>query len=64
MSIFSQLQSIIEKRGAAYIVLFDPDLKNDKIMESQIKLANDSDVDALFVGGSLMMDSNYISEFN
>tara|TARA_B100001996_G_scaffold332818_1_gene282122 strand:+ start:1632 stop:2366 length:735 start_codon:yes stop_codon:yes gene_type:complete len=59
MSIFSQLQSIIEKRGAAYIVLFDPDLKNDKIMESQIKLANDSDVDALFVGGSLMMDSNY-----
>ena len=59
MFILSKLQSIIEKRGAAYIVLFDPDLKNDKIMESQIKLANDSDVDALFVGGSLMMDSNY-----
>ena len=59
MSILSKLKMIIEKKGAAYVVLFDPDLKNDKIMESQIKAANDSGVDALFVGGSLMMDSNY-----
>ena len=58
MSVFNYLQSVITDKGAAYIVLLDPDLKNESSIESHVVLANDSHVDALFVGGSLMMDSN------
>ena len=57
MAIFYQLQDVIAKKGGCYIVLIDPDRKNDHTIENQITLANDSDVDAIFVGGSLMMDS-------
>ncbi len=57
MAIFYHLQDVIAKKGGCYIVLIDPDRKNDHTIENQIKLANDSDVDAIFVGGSLMMDS-------
>lgn len=58
MSVFNQLKSVIAEKGAAYIVLLDPDRKNESSIESCVALANDSCVDALFVGGSLMMDSN------
>lgn len=57
MAIFYHLQDVIAKKGGCYIVLIDPDRKNDHTIENQIKLANDSDVDAIFVGGSLMMDA-------
>ena len=59
MSVFNHIKSIIDERGAAYVVLLDPDRKNESTIESRVALANDSSVDALFVGGSLMMDSNY-----
>lgn len=56
MSVFSHLDSVIGKKGAAYVVLIDPDRKNEDSLESRIDSANQSGVDALFVGGSLMMD--------
>ena len=49
--------STIEKKGAAHIVLIDPDRKDENSIIKRVKIANNSDVDALFVGGSLMMDS-------
>ena len=58
MSVFSQLNSVIIERGAAYVVLIDPDRKNEDSINSRVELANNSGVDALFVGGSLMMDGN------
>ena len=58
MSVFSHLNSVINERGAAYIVLIDPDRKNEDSINSRVELANNSGVDALFVGGSLMMDGN------
>ena len=58
MSVFSQLNSVIIERGAAYVVLIDPDRKNEDSIKSRVELANNSGVDALFVGGSLMMDGN------
>ena len=58
MSVFSQLNSVIIERGAAYIVLIDPDRKNEDSISSRVELANNSGVDALFVGGSLIMDGN------
>lgn len=47
------------KKGAGYIVLIDPDRKNENTLIKQVTVANNSSVDALFVGGSLMMDSKH-----
>jgi|AP95_1055475.scaffolds.fasta_scaffold04211_5 putative glycerol-1-phosphate prenyltransferase len=58
MTVFSHLNSVIDDKGAAYVVLIDPDRKNDDSLESRVDSANESCVDALFVGGSLMMDGN------
>lgn len=54
--VFQHLLDVREKRGAGYIVLIDPDRKNHEHLEELVKTANQSDVDAIFVGGSLMMD--------
>ena len=54
--VYSHLLSIYEKRGGIYAVLLDPDKKNHDIIESMVTNANESDVDVLLVGGSLMMD--------
>ena len=43
-------------RGAAHIVLIDPDRKDEESLEERVENANIAGVDALFVGGSLMMD--------
>jgi putative glycerol-1-phosphate prenyltransferase len=56
MSVFSQLNSVIDEKGAVYVILIDPDRKNEDSLESRVETANKSGVDALFVGGSLMMD--------
>ena len=56
MSVFQSLLDIINLRGACYVILIDPDRKNDDLIYEQVETANSSDVDAIFVGGSLMMD--------
>jgi len=61
MSIFQNLIEIIEKKGSAYIVLIDPDKKNNENIEDIVEKGNRSNVDAFFVGGSLIMDSKYES---
>lgn len=58
MSVFSNLNKIISRKGAAYIVLIDPDKKKSDRISETVSIANQSDVDALFIGGSLMMDNN------
>ena len=59
MSVYQQLLSIKSEKGAGYIVLIDPDKKNDDSLNNQVNEANQNGVDALFVGGSLMMDGNH-----
>ena len=61
MLIFSSLIKIIEEKGSAYIVLIDPDKKNSNNIENIVEKGNKSNVDAFFVGGSLIMDSKYES---
>ena len=56
MSIFQSLIDVYNNRGACYVILIDPDNKNDDSILSQVEMANRSEVDAIFVGGSLMMD--------
>ncbi len=55
--IYENLIKIIKKKGAAYVVLIDPDRPLENSIIERVKLANESNVDALFIGGSLMMDS-------
>jgi len=55
-SIYDRLIAVSENRGGIYALLLDPDQKNHGSLESMVDLANESDVDVLFVGGSLMMD--------
>ena len=59
MSILNYLKKTIDKKGAAYIVLIDPDKKNNQSIEKIVSLGNNSGVDAFFIGGSLIMDSEY-----
>ena len=55
-SVFDYLTRVKKERGAGYFVLIDPDRKNSESIEARVKAANENDVDAIFVGGSLMMD--------
>ena len=55
--IYNHLLSVRKKKGAGYIVLIDPDKKSENDLQEKVKSINDSGVDAIFVGGSLMMDS-------
>ncbi len=55
--VYEKLIKIIKKKGAAYVVLIDPDRPLEETIIERVELANESNVDALFIGGSLMMDS-------
>ncbi len=57
--IYRYLLDVRDEKGAGYIVLIDPDRKNDDSLDARVETANNSGVDALFVGGSLMMDGKY-----
>lgn len=51
--------SIKEQRGAGYFVLIDPDKTHGKELEQFIRIANNTDVDAFLIGGSLMMNHEF-----
>ena len=61
MTIYSKLELIRTKRGAVAIALLDPDTKNDNGLKKMVKLVNDSDFDAIFIGGSLISDNKFES---
>ena len=56
MPVYNYLEKVIDEKGAAYVVLIDPDRKNESYLEARVESANQNEVDILFVGGSLMMD--------
>ncbi|MEC8839367.1 MAG: geranylgeranylglyceryl/heptaprenylglyceryl phosphate synthase, partial [Candidatus Neomarinimicrobiota bacterium] len=57
-TIINYLLSVKEEKGAGYIVLIDPDKNSEKMLEEKISKINSSGVDAIFVGGSLILDNN------
>ena len=59
MNTFLTLKQSVEKNGAGFIVLIDPDKKNDEKIIEIVESANLNGADAIFVGGSIMMDSFY-----
>ena len=58
-SVYQSLLSAAETRGGGYIVLIDPDRKYDNSLEARVESAHNAGADAIFVGGSLMMDGQY-----
>ena len=58
-SIYKYLLDTCKKKGAGHIVLIDPDRKNHGSIELFVDLVNKSGADAIFVGGSLMMDGKF-----
>ena len=60
MSVITHLISTVEKNGAAYVVLIDPDRNDENSIQDRVLKANESGVDALFVGGSLIMDTKCV----
>ena len=56
MLIFDHLLANLDHQRANYLVLIDPDLKNDTRIPALVEGANRSGADAILVGGSLMMD--------
>lgn len=58
-SVYQSLLSAAEKRGGGYIVLLDPDRKHDETLDARVDSAHDAGADAIFVGGSLMMDGKF-----
>lgn len=59
MNIYNHLLKTIETKGAAYLILLDPDkLYSDKF-ESFIKKCDDAGVDGFLIGGSLMLNGDF-----
>ena len=55
MSVLSKLNDCVKTNRAGFIILIDPDKKNDKKIDQMVQVANIY-ADAIFVGGSIMMD--------
>lgn len=58
MKIYEKLLEIIKRKGAAYLVLIDPDKTKDDKLAEFVKYCELNGVDGLLVGGSLMIDGN------
>ncbi len=57
--IFDNLLRIAEERGAGYFVLIDPDEKSANDLIRFTESISNSDVDAILVGGSLLIHAEY-----
>ncbi len=59
MSVYKSLMDRLSSQKANYLVLIDPDAKNDDRLEAVVRAVNTTGVDALLVGGSLIMDGGF-----
>lgn len=61
MKIYNNLINTIKTKGAAYLVLLDPDRITDTKLVPFITHCESSGVDGFLIGGSLMMSGNFES---
>jgi phosphoglycerol geranylgeranyltransferase len=59
MSIYKYLLDTVNSKGAAYLVLLDPDKLVESRLPAFIKHCVKSGVDAFLIGGSLMLNGNF-----
>ena len=58
-TVYSHLEKVRQEKGAGYLVLIDPDRKNDGKLEKLVMSVNHSGADGILIGGSLIMDSGF-----
>ena len=56
MTVFQSLMDRLATQSANYLMLIDPDAKNDDRLDDMVAAANGAGVDAILVGGSLIVD--------
>jgi len=56
--IYKSLLNTVEKKGAAFLILIDPDKVNEKLYAKFIKQCEQSGVDGFLIGGSLMTNGD------
>jgi putative glycerol-1-phosphate prenyltransferase len=61
MKIYNQLLNTIKEKGAAYLVLLDPDKLPENKLAGFLKHCEKSGVDGFLVGGSLMINGDFES---
>ncbi|MDY0083270.1 MAG: geranylgeranylglyceryl/heptaprenylglyceryl phosphate synthase [Ignavibacteriaceae bacterium] len=61
MKIYNHLLNTIKEKGAAYLVLLDPDKLSENRLNVFLKHCEKSGVDGFLVGGSLMINGNFES---
>jgi phosphoglycerol geranylgeranyltransferase len=59
MSVYTHLVETSQRRGAAHLVLIDPDKIGVQQLENFIAKAVSADVDGFLVGGSLVVDDSF-----
>ena len=59
MKVFNYLLDTAKRRGGGYLILIDPDTRIDDSLQDFVKEACSKGVDALLVGGSLIMDAGF-----
>lgn len=59
MSTYQSLLSTSKSKGAAYLVLIDPDKSDEKHLPAFVEQAAASGADAFLVGGSLIVDDSF-----
>jgi phosphoglycerol geranylgeranyltransferase len=59
MSVYEHLLETSQRRGAAHLVLIDPDKLNTEALAHLVASATAADVDAFLVGGSLVVDDSF-----
>ena len=58
-TVYAHLEKVRQDKGAGYLVLIDPDKKNDGKLEKLVTSVNRSGADGILIGGSLIMDSGF-----
>ena len=61
MKIYNHLLNTIKAKGAAYLVLLDPDKISNSNIAPFIRHCEKSGVDGFLIGGSLMISGNFDS---
>lgn len=61
MKIYNHLLNTIRQKGAAYLILLDPDKLPEQKIQGFLNLCEKSEVDGFLVGGSLMLNGDFES---
>ncbi len=58
MKTYDYLLNTIEQKGAAYLILIDPDSFNEEKLSRFVRHCSNSGVDGFLVGGSLLLNGD------